>query len=245
MELGSWFNSRGGPSLQRKYIDLIYGKSTKYANWDPPKEIRVRPQFLSFPRIRLTLSMCVQVGAYGTLDKKTGEFLVEGNIYDAEIQRELDRQDIDLEMADFQPMEAAVEDSLAIAAQVSENGGLNAEVTACVLASLCMIVLACHVAGHILTFVHAHDRPIPGIASAPIKGEWQFKHGKHGAILVMYNQRQIYLARNGSVLEKLYRIDKLVDNYLVTSVQTCSAYSMYLSDKCAVVLFLVYLRYMC
>ena len=93
--------------------------------------------------------MGVQVGAYGTLDKKTGEFLVEGNIYDAEIQKELDKQDIDLKMADFQPVEAAIEDSLAIAAQVSENGGLNAEVTACVLASLCMIVLACRVAGHI------------------------------------------------------------------------------------------------
>lgn len=37
------FNSLFGCSSQRKYIDLIYEKATKYANWDPPREIRVRP----------------------------------------------------------------------------------------------------------------------------------------------------------------------------------------------------------
>lgn len=37
------FNALFGCSSQRKYIDLIYEKATKYANWDPPREIRVRP----------------------------------------------------------------------------------------------------------------------------------------------------------------------------------------------------------
>ena len=244
MEVGSWFDSWRGPGLQRRYIDLIYAASGRYVNWDAPMNIRVRPPFLSLPRIQLTLSMGVQVGAYGTFDKKTSEFLVEGDIYNAEFQRALDRQDIDLEIADFHLEESTTEDTLAIAAHASENGGLGAEVTACVLVSFRMIVSACRAAGHIRTYVHAYDRAIPGIASASFKGEWQFKHGKHGAVLAMYKPRLVYLPLDGGVLEKLSCVDKLVDKCLVASVQTCPAYSMYLSDKCAFVLFLMCPRYM-
>ncbi|KAJ7176095.1 hypothetical protein C8R43DRAFT_974971 [Mycena crocata] len=45
----------------RKYIDLIHAKSSKWANWDP-----------SHP---------IEVGDYGQIDKKTGIFGKEGNIY--------------------------------------------------------------------------------------------------------------------------------------------------------------------
>jgi len=48
-------------NAQRKYIDLIKEVSSKWANWDPPKR--------------------VQAGDFGTVNRKTGEFLVEGNIY--------------------------------------------------------------------------------------------------------------------------------------------------------------------
>ncbi|KAH8989627.1 hypothetical protein EDB86DRAFT_2807796 [Lactarius hatsudake] len=48
-------------NAQRKYIDLIKEASSKWANWDPPKRI--------------------QAGDFGTVNKKTGEFLVEGSIY--------------------------------------------------------------------------------------------------------------------------------------------------------------------
>lgn len=50
------------PHSSRKFIDLIFAASSKWANWDPPKQIRV--------------------GDFGTIDKKTGEFEKEGNIYD-------------------------------------------------------------------------------------------------------------------------------------------------------------------
>lgn len=49
-------------SSSRKFIDLIFKASSKWANWNPPHEIKV--------------------GDYGKLDSKTGEFNREGNIYE-------------------------------------------------------------------------------------------------------------------------------------------------------------------
>ncbi|KAI9438426.1 hypothetical protein BJY52DRAFT_1129605, partial [Lactarius psammicola] len=46
---------------QRKFIDLIKEASFKWANWDPLKVI--------------------QIGDFGTIDKKTGELRVEGNVF--------------------------------------------------------------------------------------------------------------------------------------------------------------------
>ncbi|KAI9434885.1 hypothetical protein H4582DRAFT_2080554 [Lactarius indigo] len=48
-------------NAQRKFIDLINEATFKWANWDPPKVI--------------------QIGDFGTIDKKSGELKVEGNIY--------------------------------------------------------------------------------------------------------------------------------------------------------------------
>ncbi|KAJ7281028.1 hypothetical protein C8J57DRAFT_1300692 [Mycena rebaudengoi] len=45
----------------RKYIDLVQAVSSKWANWDPPH--------------------IITVGDYGTLDKATGRFEKDGNIY--------------------------------------------------------------------------------------------------------------------------------------------------------------------
>ena len=47
----------------------------------------------------------------------------------------------------------------------------------------------------------------------------------------MHSPRQRYLPRK-VVLEPLYKVDKLIDKSLVTSIHICPAYSMYLSDKC-------------
>ncbi|KAJ7479504.1 hypothetical protein FB451DRAFT_161592 [Mycena latifolia] len=46
----------------RKYIDLIQTASSKWASWDPPHPIKV--------------------GDYGTIDRETGRFDKDGNIYD-------------------------------------------------------------------------------------------------------------------------------------------------------------------
>jgi len=46
----------------RKFIELIHATSSKWANWDPPHLIKV--------------------GDYGTIDRETGKFQKEGNIYE-------------------------------------------------------------------------------------------------------------------------------------------------------------------
>ncbi|KAG0706266.1 hypothetical protein DFH29DRAFT_798731 [Suillus ampliporus] len=54
----------------RKFIDLIQGATSKWANWDPPKKIAV--------------------GDYGMIINETGEFDWEGNIYSADFQEHLE-----------------------------------------------------------------------------------------------------------------------------------------------------------
>ena len=75
------------------------------------------------------------------------------------------------------------------------------------------------------------NRPIPNIASATLKGEWQFIHGKRGVVLVMHKPRLSYIPDD--VFEKLYKVDKLIGKSLVVSVHACPRYSMCFSDKCA------------
>ncbi|KAJ7186404.1 hypothetical protein C8R46DRAFT_274783 [Mycena filopes] len=57
----------------RKYIDLIHAVSSKWASWDPPHPIKV--------------------GDYGVVDKDTGRFVKDGNIYEG-LQLELDQPEI-------------------------------------------------------------------------------------------------------------------------------------------------------
>ncbi|KLO09447.1 hypothetical protein SCHPADRAFT_907726 [Schizopora paradoxa] len=59
MTLKSWFQ---GKKASRKFIDLIYKSSSKWANWDP--------------------AVNIQVGSYGNFDSRDGVFRVRGNIYD-------------------------------------------------------------------------------------------------------------------------------------------------------------------
>ncbi|KAI9569216.1 hypothetical protein HD554DRAFT_2020862 [Boletus coccyginus] len=167
--------------LQRKYIDLIRQVSSKWVNWDPP--------------------IGVQVGAYGTVDKETGDLIVEGNIYDPAFQKELDKHNSGIRMADFPPQEGPAEDDFVISSRGAKRGDVdNSEVC------------------------------VAGIAHASVKGQWSFERGKRGALLIMHSPRQIFLPPK-VVLEPLYKVDKLVDRYLVTSIHVCPAYSMYLSDK--------------
>ncbi|KAI0004612.1 hypothetical protein BJV74DRAFT_763147 [Russula compacta] len=55
------FLFRTKENAQRKYIDLIYDAVSKWPNWAPPRKIHA--------------------GDFGVVDKKTGDLIVEGNIY--------------------------------------------------------------------------------------------------------------------------------------------------------------------
>ncbi|KAG2124486.1 hypothetical protein BD769DRAFT_1467181 [Suillus cothurnatus] len=57
----------------RKFIDLIQRATSKWANWDPTRTIKV--------------------GDYGTIINDTGEFDWEGNIYDTLFQKQFDLAD--------------------------------------------------------------------------------------------------------------------------------------------------------
>ncbi|KAF8128944.1 hypothetical protein EV363DRAFT_1451425 [Boletus edulis] len=129
--------------LQRKYIDLIRQVSSKWVNWDPP--------------------IGVQVGAYGTVDKETGDLIVEGNVYDAAFQQELDKHGVGIKMSDFPPQEGPIEDDFVISSRGAKRGDVDKDVDA------------------------------PGIANASVKGKWLFQRGKRGAILIMHSPRQIFL----------------------------------------------------
>jgi len=164
--------------FQRKYIDLIRQVSSKWVNWDPP--------------------IGVSVGSYGLVDKETGDFIVEGSVYDPEFQDELDKHNSGIRMSDYPPQDGPVEDDFVISSRGAKRGDV--------------------------------DKDVEGIANASLKGQWLFERGKRGAILIMHSPRQIFLPPK-VVLEPLYKVDKLIDKLLVTSIHVCPAYSMYLSDK--------------
>ncbi|KAF7334622.1 hypothetical protein MVEN_02292500 [Mycena venus] len=161
----------------RKYIDLILEVSSKWASWDPPHPIKV--------------------GDYGTIDKATGRFEKDGNIYD----------DPNLSFVrDHQPEILPPEEKMVFTSQTAQTHEFNLgpEVT------------------------------IPGIAEASIKGQWKFKSGKTGAVLVIAQPRSSLISGNASALFKtLLDLDlpHLKDKFLVTETVACPAYGLYLSNK--------------
>lgn len=60
------------------------------------------------------LNAILQVGAYGLIDKETGDFIVEGNVYDEEFQKELDKHNAGIKMSDYPPQEGPVEENFII-----------------------------------------------------------------------------------------------------------------------------------
>lgn len=70
----------------RKFVDLINRATSQYVNWDSSITCEVsapaKPLFSYLPS-------ATQVGDYGTLDRTSGEFVKEGNIYREEAFAEL------------------------------------------------------------------------------------------------------------------------------------------------------------
>ncbi|KAG9312681.1 hypothetical protein JVU11DRAFT_7098 [Chiua virens] len=167
--------------LQRKYVDLIREVSSKWVNWDPP--------------------IPVEVGAFGDVDRDTGELIVDGNIYHPDFQAELDTLGLSLRIANHPPQQGGIEDDFIIASKGARR-------------------------------IDLHFKPhvdIAGLATASIQGQWQFEHGKRDALLIMHSPRQHFIPPN-VLLDTLYRVPKLKNKWLVTSVHTCPAFSMYLSN---------------
>jgi len=144
----------------------------------------------------------VEVGAYGTINYETGELEVEGNIYDPEFQAELDKINIKFKIADHPPMQGEIEKDSIIASSGARKRDFNVE----------------------------SEAAVPGLASASLKGQWQFEKGKRDALLVMHSPRQMYIPPK-VILGHLYKLAMLQDKYIVTNVHVCPAFTMYLSNK--------------
>lgn len=144
----------------------------------------------------------VEVGAYGEVESETGELRVDGNIYDPEFQDELNKLGLSLRMTEHLPEEGGAEEDFII----SSKGAKRVDVSL------------------------GPDVGVAGLATASIKGQWQFEQGKRDALLIMYCPRLRYLPAN-VILDKLYKVPKLKDKWLVTSIHICPAFSMYLSNK--------------
>lgn len=170
--------------LQRKYVDLIRDATSKWANWDPP--------------------IAIKVGAFGKLDRVTGELEVHGNVYEAEFQETLDKIDptLRLKLQQHPPVAGPVEDDFIISSSGAQKRAFSV----------------------------APGIDIMGLATASLKADFQFSQGKRDALLVMHSPRMEYFPPS-AVLEQLYHVPALADMYLVTSVFTCPAFSLYLSDK--------------
>jgi len=83
----------------RKFSELIHAASSKWANWDPPHQIKV--------------------GDYGTIDRETGDFQKEGNIYE-------DSDPIIANLAvQYKPLTGAPDDKLIISSSGVTHHELN------------------------------------------------------------------------------------------------------------------------
>jgi len=93
-------------NASRKYIDLVYQASTKWANWDPP--------------------VPVKVGDYGEVDRNTGRFERHGSIYDPAIEAALPAIDIQ----EYTPQHSDPERSMVITSKVASKVALDVNPTA-------------------------------------------------------------------------------------------------------------------
>ncbi|KAG2106546.1 uncharacterized protein F5147DRAFT_837780 [Suillus discolor] len=74
---------------QRKFIELILDRTGKYPNWDPLSEI--------------------PVGSYGSIDKATGNLIIQGSIYSDDFKHHLLDAGINIESGEHLPEECPEE----------------------------------------------------------------------------------------------------------------------------------------
>ncbi|KAG0704041.1 hypothetical protein DFH29DRAFT_997923 [Suillus ampliporus] len=94
-------------AASRRFIDLIRQASSKWANLDPPIEIKV--------------------GDYGKIDNDTGELEIEGNIYDNSFQTSLNNQGLKINLSDssYQPKKGPIGDNMIISSSGVKQGDLT------------------------------------------------------------------------------------------------------------------------
>ncbi|KAG1734943.1 uncharacterized protein EDB91DRAFT_1146121 [Suillus paluster] len=84
----SW-DTQPNSHAQRKFIELIFDRTGKFPNWDPPSEI--------------------PVGSYGRIDKATGNLIPQGSIYSDDFKQRLVDAGINPESGEHLPEECPEE----------------------------------------------------------------------------------------------------------------------------------------
>jgi hypothetical protein len=80
----SW-DTQPNSHAQRKFIELIFDRTGKYTNWDPPSEI--------------------PIGSYGRIDKATGNLIPQGSIYSDDFKHYLVDAGINFESGEHLPQD--------------------------------------------------------------------------------------------------------------------------------------------
>ncbi|OCB91508.1 hypothetical protein A7U60_g1243 [Sanghuangporus baumii] len=164
------FSSRKYAS--RKFSDIILNAVSKWANWDP--------------------SITIEAGDYGQIDKRTGQFEREGNIYrDPEVAHIASK---------FPPLRGPQVNTLEIHSMDVRGITVSPD-------------------------VHAN---LFGMAQPAIGGQWQFTRSR-GALLLLY--KSYLTAVPNELLIQLKSSGWAKGKCVVTRVQACCAYFLYLSDK--------------
>ncbi|KAG2108506.1 uncharacterized protein F5147DRAFT_576935 [Suillus discolor] len=153
----------------RKFIDLIFQTSSKWADWDPPVPIKV--------------------GSFGKIDRPTGVFIADGNIYDEAFQESFKQQGlmIDLSHPSCQPIMGAVEEDMIMSSMDVKKSEI---------------------------LITPKLRP-----STSFKAEFQFQEGKRGAVLVMRKPQQEYIPQGRvlSIIHEAHQLkDKYIVSSIFT-----------------------------
>ncbi|KIJ60774.1 hypothetical protein HYDPIDRAFT_116833 [Hydnomerulius pinastri MD-312] len=173
----------------RKFIDLVLSSTSKWANWDP--------------------SAPINVGDYGDINKETGGFVREGNIYDDHLQEQLDKTlgpyniNIVLKGPTLQPEVSDGDDRLIISSPgvYAREATLGAEVNA------------------------------QSQANVSLRYDFEFRDNG-GAGLVLYKPQHSSLPKDDDFAMLLKVAHKtLRGKYFITEVISCPAYLMVLSSQ--------------
>ncbi|KAF7789561.1 hypothetical protein EIP86_000507 [Pleurotus ostreatoroseus] len=184
-----WFWSRKRPA-NRKYIDLIFDETSLWASYMPFKA--------SPPK----------VGDYGSIDRQTGEFEYQGNIYES---KEILAEVPELKENRCQPVVGQVISKWVVTAKTAKQADVTLAPTASVLLP---------------------EGDLASVAEASIDVEVAFRADERGAVLAMYQPRTTDLPKD-VILGKLSKVQALKSPgiYLVTKVVSCPAYALQISDK--------------
>jgi hypothetical protein len=94
-------------NAQRKFVELIFDRTGKYPNWDPPSEI--------------------PVGSYGFIDKVTGNFFFKGSIYTDDFKHHLVDAGIDPNSDEHHPKDCPEESEFTTWSKNVKRVELNVE----------------------------------------------------------------------------------------------------------------------